>query len=135
MKTYLVRGGKLIVAIAAIWSGGVSLYIFFTPLNVNGVTATMVRGSGEVVRTFNEQQSWYEAQGPEGVVALAAFSSLYLLALWMTWKGNYQALAILCAIAIALSLIAGFSIGVAYMPAALGLLIATPMLLSSKRLK
>ena len=135
MKRNLVRGGKLLVGTAAVWAVGVSLYIFFTPMNVSGVTGAMTRNSDEILKFFTRQQSWYEAQGPGGVIALAVFSGVYLLALGVTWKRNYQALAIICAIAVALTVIAGFSIGVAYVPAALGLLIATPMLLSSKWLK
>ena len=131
----LIYGGKAIVAIAASWAIGASLYIFFSPISGQVVTASGIFGdSSTVVETFTKEQSWYEAQGLWGVFVLVIFSGLYLLAARLAWRSNYVALAFVSVIAVALSIITGFSIGGVYLPAALGLFVATLMFLSSKLL-
>jgi hypothetical protein len=92
----------------------------------------MLRDSATVVEEFAREQSWYEAQGLWGVLWLVIFSGLYLLAVRLAWRGNINALASVSATAIALSIVTGFSIGGAYLPAALGLLIGTVVFLLSK---
>jgi hypothetical protein len=128
----LVRSGKLIVAIAAAWAVGASLYILTSPVSVHGVKETLLRDSSTVMEVFTREQSWYEAQGLWGIFGLVFFSGLYLLAVRVAWKGKHIALAILSVIAIALSIVTGFSIGGAYLPAALGLFIGALMFLSSR---
>ena len=135
MHELLVRGGKLIVAIAATWAVGASLYIFSSPVSVHGVTDLMLRDSSTVVEAFTREQSWYEARGLWGILWLAFFGGLYLLAVRAAWRGNHIALAILSVTAVALSIVTGFSSGGAYLLAALGLFIGTLMFLSSKRLR
>jgi len=108
---------------AAAWAVGVSLYILFSPVTISGVTATLWRDSSEVVEVFTRQQSWYEAQGLWGVLLIVIFGGFYLLALRVAWKGKYRALAVMGVVAIALSIVTGFSVGGAYLPSALGLLI------------
>ncbi len=132
MQKFLIHGGKFIVAIAASWAVGASLYIFFSPVTISGVRGTMRRDSTEVVEFFTRQQSWYEAQGLWGVIVLVIFSGFYLLALRVAWRGKYRALAVMGVVAIALSIVTGFSIGAAYFPAALGLFIGALVLLSSR---
>jgi len=132
---FLVCGGKLIVAIAASWAVGASLYIFSSPVSVRGATSIMLRDSSTVVEAFTRDQSWYEARGLWGVLWLVVFSGLYLLAVRVAWKGNHKALVIVCVIAAALSIVTGFSIGRVYMPAALGLFIGTLLIFSSKLLR
>jgi hypothetical protein len=131
----LVRGGKIFVAIGATWAVGASLYIFSSPVSIHGVTGVMLRDSSTVVEAFTREQSWYEAQGVWGTLWLVVFSGLYLLAVWVAWSGNYTALAIMSVTAVVLSVVTGFSIGGAYLPAALSLFIGTLMLLSSKLLR
>jgi predicted membrane chloride channel (bestrophin family) len=135
VHTLLVRGGELIVALAATWAVGASLYIFSSPISVHGVTDVMLRDSSTVVTAFTREQSWYEAQGLWGILWLVFFSGLYLLAAWVAWSGNHIALAIMSVTAVALSIVTGFSIGGAYLPAALGLFIGPLMFLSSKLMR
>jgi hypothetical protein len=132
VRKRLVCGGKVVVAIAATWALGASLYIFFSPVSVHGVSSVMLRDSATVVEEFSREQSWYEAQGLWGVLWLVIFSGLYLLAVQVAWRDNIKALASVSAVAIALSIITGFSIGGAYLPSALGLLIGTAMFLLSR---
>jgi len=135
VQEFLVHGGKLIVAIAAIWAVGASIYIFSLPISAHGLTDVMFRESGAVVEAFAREQSWYEAQGLWGTLWLVLFSGLYLAAVRVAWSGNHTALAIMSATAIALSVVTGFSIGGAYLPAALGLLVGSLMFLSSKLIR
>ncbi len=135
MHKLLVRGGKLIVAIAATWAVGASLYIFSVPVSVHVVTDVMLRDSSTIMEAFTREQSWYEARGLWGILWLIFFSGLYLLAVRVAWRGDHIALAIISVTVVALSIVTGFSIGGAYLPAALGLIIATLMFLSTKLLR
>ncbi len=129
----LTYGGRLVVATAAAWAMGASLYIFFSPVSGRGVRTTGIVGApNAVVEIFTTEQSWYEAQGLWGIVVLVIFALFYLLAVRLAWRSHYTALAILSVVAIALSIITGFSIGGAYLPAALGLFIGSVMFLSSR---
>ena len=132
MQNSLIHGGRFIVAIATSWAVGASLYIFFSPVTISGVTGTLRRDLSEVVEVFTRQQSWYETQGLWGVSVLVIFSGFYLLALRVAWTGKYRALAIMGVVAVVLSIVSGFSIGAAYLPAALGLFIGALVLLSSR---
>jgi hypothetical protein len=131
----LLRGGKLLVAIAAAWALGASIYIFSSPVSVHGVTELMLRDTSTFAGAFTREHSWYEAQGVWGILWLVVFSGLYLLAVRVAWRGNHIALVIVSVTAVALSIVTGFSIGGAYLPAALGLFIGTLMILSSKLLR
>ena len=132
MHKLLVRGGKLLVAIAAAWAVGASLYIFSLPVTMHGVTSFMMPNSGPVVETITTEQSWYAAHGLWGTFWLVFFSGLYLVATRAAWTGNHIGLAIISVVAVVLSVVTGFSIGGAYLPAALGLLIGSFMFISSK---
>ncbi len=129
----LIYVGKLFVAIAALWAIGASFYILFAPISGQGVTSRRNFGeSGSVVEIFTTKQTWYEAQGLWGIFVLVIFASICLLAVHLAWRNNYMALTILSVIAIALSVVAGFSIGGLYFPAAAGLLIAALIFLSAR---
>jgi hypothetical protein len=128
----LIKSGKLIVAIAACWATGASLYIFSAPVSMHGVTSRSVRGSSTIVETFTKEQSWYEAQGLWGVIVLVVFAAVYLLAVRLAWRGRHVAVTVVSLVAVALSIISGFSIGAIYLPGALGLFVGAIILLSSK---
>ncbi len=132
----LTYGGRLVVAIAAAWAMGASLYIFFSPVSGRGVRTTGIVGApNAVVETYTTEQSWYEAQGLWGIVVLVIFALFYLLAVRLAWRSHYTALAILSVVAVALSIITGFSVGGVYLPAALGLFVGSVMFLSSRWLR
>ena len=135
VPTLLACAGKLMVAIAATWAVGASLYIISVPVSIGGVTDVVLRDSSTLSAVLVREQSWYEAQGFYGFFWLALFSGLYLMAIRAAWTGNHIALAIMSVTAFALSIVTGFSIGGAYLPAALGLVIGTLMLFASTRLR
>ena len=129
----LIYVGKLFVAIASSWAIGASFYILLSPISGQGVTSRRNFGElGSVVEIFTTKQTWYEAQGLWGIFVLVIFTSIYLLAVQLAWRNSYLALTILSVIAIALSVVAGFSIGGLYFPAAAGLLIAALIFLSAR---
>ncbi len=129
----LIYVGKFFVAIAASWAIGASFYILFSPISGQGVTSRRNFGDpGIVVEIFTTEQSWYEAQGLWGVFVLAIFAGLYILAVHLAWRSNYIAVTILSVFAFALSIIAGFSIGMLYFPAAVGLFIGAMIFLSDR---
>ncbi|NKC01237.1 MAG: hypothetical protein GKR90_22450 [Pseudomonadales bacterium] len=135
MREFLVRSGKLFVAIAATWAIGASLYIFFSPVSVRGVTDVMLRDSSVVAETFVREQSWYEAQGLWGISWLFFFGAFYLVAARVAWRDNQISLGVMSVTAVALSIVTGFSIGGAYLPAALSLFIGSLMFVSSRLLR
>lgn len=132
MHELLVRGGKLVVVIAAIWAVGVSLYIFHLPVSMHGISGVIFSNSGAVVEAVTKEQSWYETHGLWGLLWLVIFSGIYLVAIRIAWSGNYTGLLIVGVIATTLSVITGFSIGGAYLPAGIGVLTGSLMFLSSR---
>jgi len=131
----LADGSKIMVAIAAIWAVGAAFYIFSMPVSMHGVREIMVQGGSNVIEAPFREQSWYEAQGVLGSFWLVLLAGIYLLAVRPAWRGDHVTLAILSVIAVALSVVTGFSIGAAYMPAAFGLLIGVLLLISSRLLR
>ena len=113
----LILSGKLLAGVAAAWAVGTSVFV----------------ATSRVAAAHD--QPWFQAHGPWGMAWLFLFCGLYLLAVRLAWQGKYAAQAGVAIAAVALSVITGFSIGSAYLPAALGLLIATLMLLSSRWLQ
>ena len=124
--------GKSLVAVAAGWAVTVSLYLFFSPVSVHTETATAVSGASDSVKSAVSTQSWYQVQGLWGSIVLILFAGLYILALYLAWRPALIALAILSVAALTLSYLAGFSIGLLYLPSALGLLIGTVLLIVAR---
>lgn len=131
----LACGGKLVIAIAAIWAMGASLCVVSLPVSIGGVTDVLLRDSSTMSAILEREQSWYEAQGFYGFFWLAFFSGLFLMAIRTAWTGNYISLTSIGLTVSVLSIVTGFSIGIAYLPAAIGLLIGTLMLIASRRLR
>jgi len=127
-----IFSGKFLVVLAAVWAVGVSLYIFFSPITIHSITATTVSGGSESVEASTLTKSWYQVQGIWGIFVLVLFAGLYVVALYLAWRSAYLALAILSLVALTLSYLAGFSIGLFYLPSVVGLLIGTVLLWLSR---
>ena len=80
MHKHLVRGGKLMVAIAATWAVGASLYILSSPVSVHGVTDLMLRDSSTVVRLSPESNPGMK---PE---VSGAFCGLFFSVGFISWQ-------------------------------------------------
>jgi hypothetical protein len=114
----------ILLTLAAIWGLLVGLVIFFLPYGTR-ITETAIGNGSKVITT---QVSFFETQGWWGIWILIAFAALYYGPLRFYRRGS-RALAVLFAVAaIALSVLAGFSIGSFYLPAALALLVGLALL-------
>ena len=126
--------GKLAVLLATFWAIGVSVYLFFSPITIHGITATAVSNGSGSVEHFTLQQSWYQVQGLWGSLVLVLVAGFYGLGLYLAWRTAYRMLGVLSVIALMFSYVAGFSIGLLYVPSAVGLTLGTALLwLSRKR--
>lgn len=121
--------GYALVLIAALWAIGISIYIFFAPQVIQGVTATTVPGEPQVVEEFTTVTTWYKVQGLWGSILLGLFAGLYVLGVVLARRANYRFLAGLCVVALSLSYLAGLSIGLLYLPAALSMALGTLMMI------
>jgi hypothetical protein len=70
-----------------------------------------------------------------GRFRVCRFPAVYLLAVRWAWRGKHVALAMISLVAVALSIISGFSIGGLHLPGALALFFGAMVLLSSKLLR
>ena len=120
--------GKLVVMLATVWAIGVSAYLLFSPITIHGITATTVSNGSGSVEHFTLQQSWYQVQGLWGSLVLVLVAGFYSIGLYLAWRTAYARLAVLSVIALIFSYLAGFSIGLLYVPSAVGLTLGTALL-------
>jgi hypothetical protein len=130
----LISIGRFLVVLAACWAIGASLFVLFSPQTVHVMSATAAPGEPQIVEEFTLEKSWYEVQGLWGTIVLVIFAGLYVAAVRFAWRAAYPALPILSVIALALSYLAGLSIGAFYLPAALALFVGMLLLMLSRRL-
>jgi hypothetical protein len=132
----LIIFGKMLVGIAAGLAILVSLYILFSPVNVHIIAATAVSGWSEIAQETTTRQSWYQFEGPWGVLVLLLFSGLYGWGYYLARKEAYDWLGVLSLGLLSLSYLSGFSIfssiGSLYLPAAVVLLVGTGLLVFSR---
>jgi hypothetical protein len=113
---------RRLIQIAAIWALAVSLLFFFLPQRVEIQEATLVPGETTEVETVIEEKSFYEIQGLWGTVVLVLFAGFYAVPLRFVASNKRLLLVTWGLLALALSYITGFSIGLWYLPSALLLL-------------
>jgi cell division protein FtsW (lipid II flippase) len=103
---------RTLLLIAAILALAASVFIFFF---AGGTQVTETTG-GEVTE---QQLSWLGSQGWWGIAILFIFSALYYGPLHFYRRGKNGMAVLFGAVAIGLTMLAGFSIGLFFMPAAL----------------
>ncbi len=113
MLTKIVRGLFLTAALLAL---AASLYFLLTPLPYNEIDAA----TGAIQRGTS---TWLERQGWWGVGVLAFFVLLYTLPAMAYWRGSRLWAMVFSVLAAVLTMLASFSIGLAYYPALSMLLI------------
>lgn len=118
MKPIILRIVQLALLLAAIWAVSVSFYIYFTPLQVESLTATSDQGGEGVGEMVSQEVSWYAAQGVWGIFILVIFAALYVGAALLIWRRKYISGGVWIALALVLTYLAGFSIGPFYFPSA-----------------
>ncbi len=113
---------RYLLVFAAIWGLLAGISIFFIPMGMS-VTAT---SNGGV--TAPTPVSFFEMQGWWGIWILLAFAALYYGPLHFYRRGSKALAALFAVAAIILTVLAGFSIGFFYLPAALALLVSMVLL-------
>jgi hypothetical protein len=115
---------------AAVWALLIGVYIFLAPFGTMVSESVTSNGTREVVHT---SVSFFETQGWWGVWVLIAFAALYYSPFHFYRRGSRAMAALFAISAIILSILAGFSVGAYYFPAALAMLIGLAILLFSPK--
>ncbi len=116
---------KLLFALAALWSLVAMARILLSPSWLQSATAVSVVEGTEPSEAEGEMQSeirslsYYEAQGAWGLVVLLVFALPYLGSAALVWRQRAAAGALLGLVGVVLTVLAGFSIGLFFLPAAL----------------
>jgi hypothetical protein len=110
----------ILAAISAIWCVIVGGWIWFTPVRYSGIVGGFGRPDQHVVqyRAFSEISHF-------GPLPLIIPTVLAILATWAAWRGRRVGLGGSALFFAGFTIIAGFSIGGAYLPAAGSLILAT----------
>ena len=123
---------RILFAFAALWSIGAGLWIALTALTVESVTIFQSVTGESTFEQATRQVSWYSAQGLWGIIVLLIFAGLYAGAAYFHWKSKKWPAGLISILAILLTILAGFSIGAFYLPAALAALVGTILLIIPK---
>ena len=105
--------------LAALLAIGASIYLLLSPTTSQEFVATTSANGSKTIEELSRQASWYEVQGVWGVVVLLVFALLYSSTAYLALRNRLVALAIASALALMLTILAGFSIGLLYIPALL----------------
>jgi hypothetical protein len=122
---WLARG---LAAAALVWCAGLGIWLWVTPIRSHGVTVfseaspdgTTYRGPFAVERT----QSFSEISAL-GALPLLVPALIAGVGLWGAWRRRTKTMAVSAGIMAIFCVIAGFSIGRGYLPAAAALVWAT----------
>jgi hypothetical protein len=106
---------------AAVWSVLMSLYLAVIPTG-QGVTTTILADGAQIQREFTTYL--LERNPVSGSIALSVAALLGLSGGWAAWTGRRKVLWSAAGLFFLGTLVAGFSIGPAYLPAAGALLLA-----------
>lgn len=109
---------KTLFTLAAVWSVIVGLFIFFF-FGGGSATATSETGAQPVISRI----SWFEMQGWWGIAILIIFALLFYGVLHFYQRGRRLWTVVFGLVAIALSILAGFSIGTMYWLGSLAVLV------------
>jgi hypothetical protein len=119
---------RILFALAALWALLAGLVILLIPM---GTRVTETLSSSGASETTVRQLSWFESQGWWGIWILVAFAALYYGPFHFFRRGSRALAALFAVAAILITVLAGFSVGLFYVPAAIALLIGLVLLLSS----
>ncbi len=118
------RAARWLLTFAGVWAVGIGFWMIATPLHVSEVIAVSERGSS-LEQAINEHQvSFYSVQGMWGITILLVFALLYGVSAWLYVRDRQGAALVTGSAALVLTYLAGFSVGPAYLPAALATLAA-----------
>ena len=118
--------------LAAIWAIGAGIYLLLSPMVIQEFVATTSADGSRTIEELSRQVSWYEVQGVWGVRVLLIFALLYSSTALLASRKRLVALAIASSLALILTALAGFSIGLLYIPALLMVVIGWLTLVLAK---
>ena len=104
---------------AAVWAIGAGIYLLLSPTTIQEIVATTSTDGSQTIEELSRQVSFYEVQGVWGVIVLLIFALLYSSTAYLALRNRLVALAIASSLALTLTVLAGFSIGLLYFPALL----------------
>lgn len=105
------------------WSVGASLYLLLRPMTIVEEIAQAASTGAQSFEQVERQVSWFQVQGAWGVFILLVFALMFS-GIWVfATRARYGILAVLSIFAVALTLLAGFSIGPLYLPAVAGVML------------
>ena len=105
--------------LAAMWAIGAGIYLLLSPTVIQEIVGTTSADGSQTIEELSRQASWYEVQGVWGVIVLLIFALLYSSTALLASRKRLVALAIASSLALMLTVLAGFSIGLLYIPALL----------------
>ena len=111
--------------LAAMWAVGAGIYLLLSPTVIQVIVVrpasswTTLADGSQTIEELSRQSSWYEVQGVWGVIVLLIFALLYSSTALLASRKRLVALAIASSLALMLTVLAGFSIGLLYIPALL----------------
>lgn len=109
----------LFAALSSLAAGG---WLLFTPYSVQTVTATSGPAGAAAMTESIEQVSFFQVQGAWGVFVLLVFALLYSSGFLFFRSGRSWLAALGSVLALALTALAGLSLGPAYLPAAVAVM-------------
>ena len=116
---------RYLFTFSAIWALLAGVVIFLT---LGGTSVTEIVTTDDLGEQSVTQISYFEMQGWWGIWILIAFAALYYGPFHFYRRGSRALAALFAIVAIILSILAGFSIGSFYFPAALALLVGLILL-------
>jgi hypothetical protein len=129
MERFLRNLTSAVFLFAAISSLAAGTWLLFTPYSVQSMTTTGSPAGAAVVTESMEQVSFYQLQGAWGLFVLVVFTLLYSSG-FIFYRSDHPWLAALSSgLALALTGLSGFSIGPAYLPAAVAAMIGLSLIL------
>ncbi len=108
---------------AAIWAIGAGIFLLLSPTTIQEVVATTSADGSQTIEELSRQVSFYEVQGVWGVIVLLIFALLYSSTAFFALRNRLIALALASSLALMLTVLAGFSIGLLYFPALLTVIV------------
>ena len=124
MTTMSARISRLLSIAGLLWSAGVGVWIWVTPIRSSGVSTTSWSASGPAgvssgVETVPFEDSRRFADNSRlGALPLVVPVVLAAWATWAAWRNSRLSLSLSTGALVAFCILAGFSIGRGYLPAA-----------------
>jgi hypothetical protein len=129
MNRLLQRLKFILFLFAALWAIVAGLWLALSPYAIEVITASGDTTGAAISETSTKQVSFYAVQGAQGIFVLVVFVLLYSSGPYLLRIGHPWLAVVGNALALTLTLLAGFSVGPAYLPAAMAAVISIALIL------